>query len=299
MSEKILQEIPGNDAKKDGDSINFIRHSKAEYNTYGKIRSSENPQAGMDPENQITPDLSAEGVALAEKKAEELLSRFVADRDILFFTSSNEARALETANVYRKKAHEKGFEILKPDNVRLKLAETIGEGEIRVIDNLSLNPKNILLQALFNPDHHNVSVNWDALDQETREKCDRVRALVRENDYGSFGPNFFHHSEKAKKIFPEIKSAQDQFDSQFQHLLRLARFGLKMAGDAKLAKNVKILAFGHENYMAYALDKYFGDNEIKNCEAIEVRFDDGHVRMDRRGISKILPGAGTADDKVD
>jgi len=288
MSEKMSQMMPKDDKEQSDDAAYFTRHSKAEYNTYRKIRSSENPQAGIDPENQISPDLSEEGVVLAEQKAEEFLSQFDPQKDILFFASSNEARALETANIYRKKAIEKGFKIMKPQKAGLDFAQQIGEGYIRVVRNLSLNNKNLLLQSLFNSDYQNQSVNWDALDPETRKKCDEVRALVREHDYGSFGPNFFHHSEKAQEIFPEIKSAKDLFDGQFKRLLKLAEFGLQKAREAGLEKKVKILAFGHENYMAYALEKYFQDHEIKNCETVSIEVKDSAVNLTRRGVLKTL-----------
>lgn len=287
MSEKPLREIPQNNQKR-SDSIHFTRHSKAEYKTYRKIRSSENPRAEIDFENQITPDLSEESVVLAEQKAEELLSRFNPDEDVLFFASSNEARSLETANIYRKNAHEKGFEILKPQKVGLKLAEEIGEGEIRIVRNLSLNNKDLLLQSLFNPDYQNQSVNWDALDSETREKCDKVRAMIREHDYGSFGANFFHYSERVQEVFPEIKSAKDLFDRQFHNLIRLAKFGTKKIQESGLKKNVKILVFGHENYMSYALEQYFQEHDIENCETVDVNVVNSGVELTKKGSTQAI-----------
>ena len=143
--------MPDEDGR--SNSIHFTRHSKAEYKTYRNIRSSDNPRQKMDYEDQITPDLSEEGVALAEQKAEAFFSQFNPDQDVLFFASSNEARALETANVYRQVAREKGFKILRPKTAGLALAEKIGGGEIKVVHNLSLNNKDILLQSLFNPDN--------------------------------------------------------------------------------------------------------------------------------------------------
>ncbi|MBI4268433.1 hypothetical protein HY627_01200 [Candidatus Uhrbacteria bacterium] len=287
MSEKPPQEMPKSSEER-SDSIHFTRHSKADYKTYRKIRSSENPQGEIDYENQITPDLSEEGVALAELKAGELLSEFNPDEDILFFASSNEARSLETANIYRNIAQKKGFEILKPQKAGLKLAERIGDGEIRVIHNLSLNNKDLLLQSLFNPDYQNQSANWDELDPETRKKCDEVRAMIKEHDYGSFGANFFHYSEKAQKVFPQIKSAKNLFDRQFHNLLRLAEFGVQKARESGLKKNVKILAFGHENYMGYALDKYFQEHDIKNCETIDVNVATSGTELTKQGTTQLL-----------
>lgn len=80
--------------KEDSDSVHFTRHSKADYLNYRQIKSSDNPRRGIDPENQIVPDVPEAGIALAEEKAEELLSKFDPENDILFFASSNEARAI-------------------------------------------------------------------------------------------------------------------------------------------------------------------------------------------------------------
>ena len=239
----------------------------------------------MNPEDQITPDLNQEGVELAEKKAEELLSRFDPEHDILFLASSDEARALETANVYRKIAHTKGFEIMKPHKTGTRLAGEVGEGEIRTVHNLSLNSKNLLAQALFNPDYQNESVNWDALDSETRAKYDKVRQLVAADDRGSFGANFFHHSETAAEILPEIKTARELYKVQFKNLLRLAGFGVQKAQESGVEKNVKILAFGHENYMGYAMDRYFEEHDIKNCETIDVETGDSDIVLTKRGAT--------------
>ena len=39
-------------------------------------------------------------------------------------------------------------------------------------------------------------------------------------------------------------------------------------------KNIKIIAFGHKNYLAYALEKYFNNHTIKNCEAVSFNIDE-------------------------
>jgi len=279
MMEKPLQEDRN-------DSVHFTRHSRAEYNTYIKIKESDNPQAPVDYENQITPDLNEEGVRLAEQKTTEFFSRLDPEKDILFFASSNEARAIETADIYRRKAKEKGFEVLKPEHVRSGYAQEVGEGEIRVLQSLSLNVKNMIIFSVFNPDPQQNPKFIEKLDPETRAKYDVARAVINGHDYGSFGANFFHYSEKVQEIFPEIKSAKGMFDGQFRNLLKLARFGRKKAKSSGLEKNVKILAFGHENYMVHALQEYFGEHDIKNCETIDVNVDDADAILTRRGVSK-------------
>ena len=183
-----------------------------------------------------------------------------------------------------------GIEISRPKNVHSSLAEEVGEGEIRVVDSLSINAPDILLGNVFSPDSHLESVNWDSVDDpDFLERWEKARKIINANDKGSFGANFFEHSEAIKAIFPELQDAEDIYNQQFKNLIRLARFGLKKANESGHSKNVRILAFGHENYMGWALDKYFQDNEITNCETVHIEVDeDERVHMTRRGQEQII-----------
>ena len=136
--------------EKSGHESHLIRHSKAAYRTYADAVGSDNPQRPHDSKNQITPDLTDAGRDIARTEAEKIFSGFDVNRDALFFASSNEARALETADVYRRIAHEKRFEIIRPDKAGSDIAETIGEGEIRGVESLSLHIENTLLLTLAN-----------------------------------------------------------------------------------------------------------------------------------------------------
>lgn len=275
------EKLPKNEGE---DSVNFIRHSKAGYRTYEEILKSENPQQAVDSEEQVTPDLPEKGVEIARVEAENFFASLNSSKDNLFFVSSNEARALETANVYREVAHEQGFTVVKPEHIRSELARKIGEGEIRTIENLSLNIKNMLLTSVFNPGSRLGEINWSAVDSGVREKWEQARLIINADDKGSWGANFFHHSEAVQEIFPEIKTAREIYEGQFENLKRLARFGFKKS--AEVDGSIKILAFGHENYIGYALNEYFEDNEIKNCEAITVRLRDSDLSVERRGEEK-------------
>jgi hypothetical protein len=278
----------------------FTRHSKARYRTAHETMESENPQAPFDPEKQVTPDLSPEGERLAKEEAKKFFDGLEPGADHLFFVSSNEARAIETANIYRQIAKKRGFDVLKPygtaqgedgskeilnpEPAGNTLAERIGEGEIRILKDLSLNSQNTLLGYVFSAEASLKNANLEALDADTKEKWDKARQIINGDDRGSWGDNFFAHSEEIKEIFPAIKSAYDLFRTRFNNLLKLARFGLRKARGSGIGGNVKILAFGHENYMASALETYFNDHEIENCEsiAIEAGADQGLI-LKRRG----------------
>ena len=266
-----------------GHSVHFTRHSKAGYKTYSKILKSDNPQQPVNVEDQVTPDLPEKGVEMARVAAEKFFETLDSSTDNLFFASSSEARALETANIYRQVAQERGFNILKPEHVRSELAEKIGEGDIRVVNGLSIKIANNLIGSVFNPDTHLGEVNFAAVDPETKEKWDRAREIINSDDKGSWGANFYHHSAAIKEIFPEIADAQDEYDTKFSKLVRLAKFSLDKAKESNVNGNVKVLAFGHESYIGYALNQYFSDNDIKNCETINIEPIEGQLSIERRG----------------
>ena len=258
---------------KNNEKAYFTRHSKAKYETYIEALKSDDPQKAVEHEKQITPDLPERGVELAEQEAEEFLNNLDPEKDALFFVSSGEARALETANVYRRKARDRKFEIIKPEQTRSKLAEKIGKGEIRKLEALSINIDNVLLSSVFNPERQSGGINWKGVDKETRRKWDRAREIISRDDQGSWGANFFHHSEAIQKIFPEIKSAKDLYEKKFKSMIKLLRFGIKKIRESEHEKNIKILAFGHDSYLVHALNKYFEDHSIGNCETIELTID--------------------------
>ena len=274
------------DDKKDKNSAHLLRHSISGYKTYKEAIKSEDPQAAVDYDKQVTPDMPEAGIELAKNKAVEFFKTLDPETDAIFFVSSNEARALETANIYREEARKQGFEIIKPEHIRNNLADEIGKGEIRAVNTLSLNIDNALLGSVFNPDKYLGEINWEAIDQETKKKWDKAREIINSDDKGSWGGNFHHHSEEIQKIFPEIKSAKNLYERQFKNVLKLVNFGMDKIEKANINKNVKIIGFGHENYLTYALDKYFKDHSMDYCEAIEFDVDEGGIKAKFRDQEK-------------
>lgn len=293
MSENSIFAEGARAGKKDG--IMFTRHSKATYKTYEKIVGSENPLAPVDREDQVLPDVPEAGRELARQSAETLFESMNPETDVLYFVSSDEARALETANVYREVAHEQGFVVLRPEHVRGELAASIGEGEIRTVRQLSLNIDSTLFSSIFNPDRTLPAVNWEGIGEDKRDQIrkawDNARAVIHSDDKGSWGANFFAHSEAVKDIFkevyPRMQSAKEVYEGKFQNLIKLARFAHEKASEIK-GRNVKVLAFGHENYMGYALEKYFQDHEINNCESVTLEMEGGAIVMTRRGVKATI-----------
>ncbi|OGK12803.1 MAG: hypothetical protein A2W80_10420 [Candidatus Riflebacteria bacterium GWC2_50_8] len=143
---------------------------------------------------------------------------------------------------------------------------------------MSINSKNPLIDSLFNPVRMPSNTNWGAVDRETKDKWDAARAIVSSDDRGSWGSNFHAHSHEVKEIFPEIKTAEELYEGKFQNLMRLVKWADKKVRGSGLEKNVKILAFGHENYLVVALDRYFHEHNINNCETIRLKVEDRIVK---------------------
>lgn len=265
------------------DSVEFIRHSKSSYKTYGDILKSENPTSKLNLDEQERGDLTEEGVELARRQAEKFFEALSPETDALFFVSSGDARALETGNIYRQVAKEKKFEVIKPKHARSKYSEELSKGEIRVIDELSTNPENMLIDFLFVSPSKRGEINWDAVDSGFKSRFDEASKIIEADDQGSYGGNFAKHSEQIKAIFPEIKSAEDKFKTHFQNLKRLAKFGLKKVKGSDLEKNVKILAFGHEGYVVHAIQNLFQEEGINNCETIHITMEGDNLVGKFRG----------------
>lgn len=262
-------------------SGSLIRHSISGYKTYKRIRSSEESLADFDPDQQTLPDLTPEGVELANNEAENFFS-FSPEDTSLFFVSSNEARAIETADIYRHIARAKGFEIIKPEHARSSLSEQTAEGEIRVLNNLSIYPNKskVVFDGMFNPKKYRGQINWEQIPEDVREKYDQATAIIDADDQGSFVANFAKHAEKIKEIIPEIDTPEELFNSKFKNLIRLAKFGERKIKQGASEKPIKILAFGHENYLIYFLQKYLEKENIGNCEVINFAIEDGKVKID-------------------
>lgn len=266
-----------------------MRHGKAAYKTYAESIGSGDPTKPFDPEHQITPDLTPEGREAAFKEAEIYFGQLNPAQDTIFFVSSNEARAIETADVYRQVAHTRGFVVVQHDRTHSSYANELAGGEIRVLETLSINSKNLVLDYIFNPRVGRAAINWEAVDPETRAQFERGVAIVEADPQGTFGANFLKHSEAVKAVVPEAVSAHELYEKRFRSLLKLVRWAEKKAKQAvEGGKDMKVLAFGHENAFVYALKEVFEEEGLNNCEAIEFAVQDGAVTAKYRGKERTL-----------
>ena len=294
-------EKPGNNNGEEKKKVkaDYIRHSKANYLTYREMVASENPDQVFDHTKQIFPDLSVEGVKLAQESAKEFFKKLDPATEQLFFVSSNEARAIETAGIYRDEALANTFTIIKPEHTRSPISDEHLGGDIRVIDALSINFKNAIASSLLNPPSSRHPVNYDALDPREVTLYKKLQETIDKDNKGTFAANFLAYGDEIKKYLPEFETAEDLYNRNFKNLIRLFRFAEKKinepivsadseseSGSKKEAvqKKIRILAFGHENQVLVALNTYFAEQGIHNCEVLSIESgDEGEVIGTFRG----------------
>jgi len=250
-------------------SADYIRHSQSEYKTYEKILK-ERPDTPFDKDKQITPDLTESGIELATRSAESYFKELDPQNTALFFVSSNESRAIETADIYRKVAKSVGFDVIMPEHSRSSISDKIADGEIRIMNTLSLNHPNILANMAFAPARYRTGINFDDVPNEEKTRFEQATAIVDADDQGSYAKNYAKYSEQIKSIYPEIKSAHELYEIEFNNMKRLLRFSSGKVKESNTAKDVKILAFGHENMLMEALKEKFQEEEMGNCEILNI-----------------------------
>lgn len=269
----------------------YIRHAPAEYKTYLNTLASDTPNTPFNYKEQITPDINEQALEFAKRAANEYFEKLDPEKDILFFTASNEARAIETANMYRTVAHDRGFEVIRPDNPRSDYAETLGEGEIRMVDSLSVNPNNMLTNMLFAPksQYDQLVINWEKVSEEDKQKIEEIRSIVEKDNKGTWLQNVIEHGEEVDRVFPENNTTIRTYGKQFEDLLRLLRFARSKAATLESNKELRLLAFAHENAVTPLLQEHFDKQGIKNCECIEFTVNTaGEVAVEFRGNKKSI-----------
>ncbi len=256
----------------------FVRHSQAFYQKVMDILSSNDPQRGINFEDQTFQDLTEKGIDLAKKEAEKFFETLNPEEDVVFFLSSSETRALNTADIYREEAHRRKIEVVRSQKAEDESMEGIGGGEIRTLKSLVPNTDNALIASVFASQEVVEEINWEAVPFELKEKWNEARNIVKKDYQSSWGLNFLAHSEEVQKIFPELKNSQDLYKRDFQRLMRLLRFGARKTRELKPQKKIRIMVFGHEDYMVFAIKKHFQEMGIKNCEMVTFSVEGDQIK---------------------
>jgi hypothetical protein len=280
----------------------IFRHGKAKYQLDYGIIESETPEAKPEAKNQwFDSDLTPEGAILAKQEAEKYFDSLNPETDALFFVSSDLVRAAETAKIFLDIAREQGFEIIKPRDPEVapqsvkyrNKAEEIGEGDIRKINCLTLDHlENMLQEAIFNPNDFLKEVvrHPEKISEETRNNWIKARAIIDSDNKGSWGDNFYAHSDAIAKIFPDVKSARETYEKKFISIIKLLEFANRKTREQQPRKNIKILGFSHENSFIYFLNKIYGES-LKNYESVGFRMveqEEGtrQILIEAKGVQK-------------
>jgi broad specificity phosphatase PhoE len=248
-------------------TIDLIRHSEAKYKTYLRLLEV-NPCGSFDSIEHIYNDLTNNGTQLAETKA---IKYFDACKDdSIIFTSSNEARAIETANIFSGIASGKGFSV----------------GNLLLKEELSVNPKMMLLNVIFstNKQHGDLNINWNLVPNSVKSKYLSLRKDIEKEDTGSWMQNVIQHSSLVTSIFPENDLSLNEYRNQFNQAIRdLINLGLNNK------HSNRVLAFTHENVLAPIMADYFQSSDFHNCENITfIINDDNQVLCRFRDQEKLI-----------
>lgn len=252
--------------QRDGPRLFYFRHAQALYGAIVEKLRSDNPRGPIDIETQPENDLTEAGHKLARASAEGFLARLDPKKDELFFVSSDQMRALQTARVFIEVALQKGFRVIRHDKTGSSVAANVGDGYIRSLETLSHSYADALPDAVFNPPSQLPEINWKTVPPEYRAQWDKARADVLADDRGSWGANFFAHSEEVESMLPGVRSAKDLFAKRYKALVRQAQVALR----STQGQRVNILAFGHENMVGIPLERDTGDHALPNCEGVEM-----------------------------
>jgi hypothetical protein len=270
------------DGKKGGRfSADYFRHSESGYKTYKDKLKSDSPNTPLDPEKQYVEDLTPRGIKIAREAATKYFEGLNPEKDRLYFVSSNEARALGTAKVYKEEAEKRGFVIIDMPEGRKKddIAYRVTGGKVRTSKKLSVNPQNLVLDNIFMPADKRFEVNEKALTPDFLEKYNRAKAIVDADNKGSYGANLVAYSEKLREIFPEIKTAEQAEKEKLQSLIHTFGKYAKRHEEQGSEEDIKVLAFGHQDQMVGFLNREFGNADLKNCEAVSFDFDSAEKKV--------------------
>jgi len=242
----------------------FVRHADASYQHYKNILSGDAPQAWFASRQQPDTDLTPTWIERASSQAK---SFFDTHRDSLqawltsedkqtefVFVSSNEVRAVQTANIYKNVWESLWFAV----------AETI------IHKKLWLNFDSVILYSVFNPTNSPVvwTINRDALDDDFLALYDKARSVILADDRWSFGSNFYAHAEEVQKYFASISTSKQLDIHQLKKLLVQASSLDKTYKD----EWKKVVCFGHENYCLEYLGALDWKPHIWNSEVVSLQF---------------------------
>ncbi len=312
------------EGRKTGSLIGFMRHSIAGYAKAieGIInRPLQAVPISRSTYLEDYKDLTPEGKELAERAAKKLLDGMDPENDVLYIASSPTERAVETAAIVLRLARERGFTIVDHGEKGLRdqdqSSKVAAHSQIRTFPALAsldmkipawiadlFTPRDIYAHDLKAPlSEENIDRlfinNWGVIGEteegqltvEQQNAWKRAKQIIINDDKGTWVSNLVHHAPKIikefKDDFPELVDPIENSMKQLAVMTRMFRWGLdKFKSNPENAnKSLKVLVFGHEEYMA-ALEDIFGEggHNIENCEVTSlIPREDGAFTIKKGG----------------
>ena len=122
--------------------------------------------------------------------------------------------------------------------------------------------------------------------EDTRQRWAEARKIIESDNQSTWGKNYYKHSEAIKKIFPKIKTAEDMYNKKFKGMVRLMKMAQNKIDKEQPKKNIKVLAFTHENSLLYFMGKNFKDGFVDNCKGVAFKIDGPSIEATVKGSTK-------------
>jgi hypothetical protein len=130
----------------------------------------------------------------------------------------------------------------------------------------------MMREWIFDPDDvlAEIVTHPEAVSKETKEMWVKARRIMEEGGIeDTWGKNYAKFAERLEKegIFLDVLSAEQVYKSKFFNMARMVKFAEKKMQEQNPEKNVKVMAFSHENSFLHFLNENFGEH-MKYCENI-------------------------------
>jgi hypothetical protein len=277
----------------------FMRHGESGYKTVKKDLTSENPQKAFDRENQLPEDLTEKGKLQAQEGAKEILKNLKPEQTMLHVWSSDEARAVNTSQIFIEEATKLSFKI-SPSNPKRKGAYWLTTEPISRTEVLSISTPNTLLATIFMPTStfrctqemlqtegesaedaqillNKISEIREIIDRENQEAIEQGEAINWGRNYAKFG-------DYVNTILPDVDGPEQIYRLKFIKGVRLLQ---KKSQDSNNTDH--IVLFGHENILLHFLKSQFKREHYDNCEILNFSVDHANLYISLSdGTSKTI-----------
>lgn len=219
---------------------------------------------------------------------------------ILHIWSSDEARTINTCQIFTEQATQAGFAI-SPSSTKRKGAYWLTTEPISRNEILSIDTPNTLLSTIFMPKgrfNYTLSMlqtdrDTDLKAQELYSKILEIKSIIdTENQEASergekinWGSNYAKYGDYVHNILPNIEGPEQMYRRKF---IKGIKFLQKKSICAQNQDH--IILFGHENILLYFLKTQFEKERFDNCEILGFSVDSENLKIRLEdGLTKVIP----------